>query len=189
MTAITPDWITGILLAAQAQCVSVAIGIVALRTGRATDWRMAALLCVLAGKTIPYIVGWRGHAEAPDWLALLPLNAPLAVGPLFYTYSYARRHDRGPRREWLHYLPALFEAAYCCVCLLLPAAVRHAWKEGGHDHGSSRSWSSPSHAPCSAIPPSRSGCYAGCSDSWARNEAMPIAMRSRPRARSPLSCW
>lgn len=134
MTAFTSDWTTGVLLTADLQCVLVAIAVSALRSGRAADLRLSALLLVLAGKTMPYVFGWRGHAEAPDWLALLPLNAPLAVGPLLFSYSYCRAHARPPARERLHYLPAAIEAGYDCICLLLPADVRHAWKEGGHDH-------------------------------------------------------
>ena len=130
----TLDWATGILSAAAAQALIVAGIVLLMRTGRPADWRLAALLCVLAGKTTPYMFGWRGHAEAPDWLALLPFNAPLAVGPLLYGYASARANGRGPRREWLHVAPPLCEFAYDCSCLLLPAAVRHEWKETGHDH-------------------------------------------------------
>ena len=130
----TLDWATGILLTAAAQDVMVAGAVLAMRTGRPADWRLAALLCVLAGKTTPYIFGWRGHAEAPDWLALFPLNAPLAVGPLLYAYVFARANGRGPARAWLHAAPPLAEFAYDCLALLLPAGIRHAWKETGHDH-------------------------------------------------------
>ncbi|WP_375396370.1 helix-turn-helix domain-containing protein [uncultured Sphingomonas sp.] len=130
----TLDWATGILLAALAQNLIVAVAVLSMRSGRSSDWRLAALLCVLAGKTTPYIFGWRGHVEAPDWLALFPLNAPLAVGPLLYAYVFARTMGKGPRREWLHFIPALLELGYCCGCLLLPATIRHEWKETGHDH-------------------------------------------------------
>lgn len=130
----TPDWATGILLAALAQDLIVAGAVLSMCSGRASDWRLAALLCVLASKTTPYIFGWRGHVEAPDWLAFFPLNAPLAVGPLLYAYMSARTTGRGPRRECLHLVPPLLEFGYRCGCLLLPATIRHAWKETGHDH-------------------------------------------------------
>lgn len=130
----TLDWATGVLLAMAAQNLVVAAAVLSMRTGSRQDWRLAALLCVLAGKTTPYIFGWRGHAEAPDWLALLPVNAPLAVGPLMYGYMFSRALGRGPSGEWLHYAPPVLEAAYNCICLLLPAPLRHTWKESGHDH-------------------------------------------------------
>lgn len=131
---VTLDWATGVMLTALAQSLVVAAGVLLLRSGRPSDWRLAALLCVLAGKTAPYIFGWRGHVEPPDWLALFPLNAPLAVGPLLYAYVHVRTTNHPPRREWLHLVPALVEFAYLCVCLLLPPELRHHWKETGHDH-------------------------------------------------------
>lgn len=131
---ITNDWATGILLAVAAQNLILAAAMVGARTNRASDLRLAALLCVLAFKGAPYCFGWRGHAEAPDWLAFFPLNAPLAIGPLLYSYIFARTNGRPPRREWLHLVPPLIDFIYCCACLLLPETLRHGWKESWHDH-------------------------------------------------------
>ena len=131
----TSDWATGMLLAVAALDLIVAFAVLVMRSGNPADRRLAALLCVFAGKTAPYVFGWRGHAEAPDWLALFPLNAPLALGPLLYAYAFARATGRPPRWEWLHYAPALLEFAYCCIILLPPPAARHGWKETAHDHG------------------------------------------------------
>jgi AraC-like DNA-binding protein len=134
MTILTLDWATGALLAAAVQNLVVAGAVLAMRTGRASERWLVALLVILSFKTSPYILGWRGHSEPPDWLALLPLNAPLAVGPLLYTYLHVRTFGRAPARVWWHLAPALLNFAYCCFCLMLPAEVRHSWKETGHDH-------------------------------------------------------
>lgn len=131
---ITNDWVTGVLVAVLAQNMIISAAILAGRSGRSSDWRLAILLLVLALKGAPYVFGWRGHAEAPDWLAFLPINAPLAIGPLLYGYLFSRTMGREPPREWIHFIPPLFDFAYCCVCFLLPAEFRHAWKEDGHDH-------------------------------------------------------
>lgn len=130
----TPDWATGMLLASAAQGLAVILALCLVRAPRATTVRLAGALAVLAGMTTPYLFGWRGHHEAPDWLAFLPVNLPLAFGPLLYVYTLSRVGQRERIAEWPHFAPAVAEFSYLLTCTLLPAPFRHIWKEGGHDH-------------------------------------------------------
>ncbi len=95
--------------------------------------RLALVLLVLAGMTSVYVLGWAGRAEAPPWLAFMPLNMPLALGPLLYAYlrTLATGHDvEHPLR---HYGPAAAHFVYCCVVLVLPASTRAEFKDNVHD--------------------------------------------------------
>ena len=134
----TLDWATGFLLAGAAQGVALAVLLLCLRSGRPADRWFAATLVVLAGMTTPYVFGWRGHREAPDWLAFLPANVPLALAPALYGSIFSRVEGRSPPGGWRHFVPAMLESGYLAACSLLPAEWRHGWKEDPHDH-----WAKP----------------------------------------------
>jgi AraC-like DNA-binding protein len=129
---VVPDWRSGILIAFTCQALVLAAALWGTRSWQ--DNRLLALsLCTLAGMTAVYILGWRGHAEAPDWLAFLPVNLPLALGPLLYLH--VRRVAGESLGRWrLDLAPAALQFAYLATLSLLPAGIAHPWKEGWHDH-------------------------------------------------------
>jgi AraC-like DNA-binding protein len=132
MTSIVPDWRSGILTACMFQSLVLALVLWTARNEQ--DKRLLALaLCTLAGMTAVYILGWRGHAEAPDWLAFLPINLPLALGPLLYLY--VRRIAGEDLGHWQSDLaPAALQFLYLATLSALPSSIAHPWKEGWHDH-------------------------------------------------------
>lgn len=95
---------------------------------------LSFVLLVLAGITSVYSLGWTGRVDVPAGVAFMPLNLPLALGPLLFGYVSALATGRGLARPALHLAPAALQLFYLCVALALPDAVRAAWKDGAHDH-------------------------------------------------------
>jgi AraC-like DNA-binding protein len=95
---------------------------------------LSLVLLTLAGITSVYSLGWTGRVDVPARLAFMPLNLPLALGPLLFGYVGALATGRGFSRLVLHMTPAAAHFVYLCVVLTLPEAVRLAWKDGAHDH-------------------------------------------------------
>lgn len=94
---------------------------------------LSCVLLTLAGMMSVYSLGWTGRADAPPPLAFMPLNLPLALGPLLFGYVSALATGRGFSRLYAHLAPALVHFAYLCVVLALPEGARVAWKDGPHD--------------------------------------------------------
>lgn len=94
---------------------------------------LGAVLMVLAGMISVYSLGWTGRVDVPEWLAFLPINLPLALGPLLFGYVHSLATGRGPARLALHLAPAAAHFAYLCLVLILPDSLRAEWKEGPHD--------------------------------------------------------
>lgn len=95
---------------------------------------LSCVLLTLAGMMSVYSLGWTGRLEAPARLAFMPLNLPLALGPLLFGYVSALATGRGFSRPILHMAPALFHFIYLCALQALPEGARDAWKDGPHDH-------------------------------------------------------
>ena len=95
---------------------------------------LSFVLLVLAGMMSVYSLGWTGRVDVPASLAFMPLNLPLALGPLLFGYARALATGRGFSRLVLHMTPAAAHFIYLCVVLALPDGARAAWKDGAHDH-------------------------------------------------------
>jgi AraC-like DNA-binding protein len=95
---------------------------------------LSCVLLTLAGMMSVYSLGWTGRADVPSTLAFMPLNLPLALGPLLLGYVRALATGRGYSRLMLHMAPAAAHFLYLCVLQALPEGARTAWKDGPHDH-------------------------------------------------------
>lgn len=95
---------------------------------------LSFVLLVLASITSVYSLGWTGRVDVPATLAFMPLNLPLALGPLLFGYVSALATGRSLSRLALHMAPAASHFLYLCIALALPDAARAAWKDGAHDH-------------------------------------------------------
>lgn len=126
------DWPAGFVLAAAVQAVVLAVALGQAHKRAANCWLALALL-VLAGMLVVYPLGWRGRSEVPVWLAFLPVNLPLALGPLLY--AYARRTAQRPweRGAGLHGVAPALQLLYLVTLSLLPAEIAAAWKDDVHD--------------------------------------------------------
>ncbi len=103
------------------------------RTERPGNRILALTLAVLLGMLLVYPLGWHGRNDVPVWLAFLPLNLPLALGPLIFEYTRSTAQRARPRSAWLHFAPAFLQFAYLTVLSLAPLQFEKTWKEGFHD--------------------------------------------------------
>jgi AraC-like DNA-binding protein len=92
---------------------------------------LALTLAVLAGIMSVFVLGWTGRVEVQPWLAFLPVNLPLALGPALFGYISGLVREALPNRR--HFVPAAIHFAYLFVLQLLPEAMQAAWKTGAHD--------------------------------------------------------
>ena len=129
----TAAWVSPVLFAADVQCCVLAAAILVLAPGTAANRRLAGALLVVCGVLSLYVLGWTGKVEVPAWLAFLPVNLPLALGPLLWGYVVGLTSGRAPEREWRHFIPAAIQLAYLAVLSLTPEDIRVAWKEAWHD--------------------------------------------------------
>ena len=123
----------GILLACCGLNLALAIALWTSAREARSGRRLALALVVLAGMMIVYPLGWTGRDEVPPAVAFLPVNLPLALGPLLCGYVTLLATARSLRREPLHFAPTALLFAYLLVALCLPAESRAAWKDQVHD--------------------------------------------------------
>jgi|CXWL01.1.fsa_nt_gi AraC-like DNA-binding protein len=123
-----------VLLASGTLSVALAAALWSAANNPAANRYLALVLLVLAGMMSVYILGWTGRVEVPPWLAFMPVNLPLALGPLLYGYVRALATGRELKPPLRHFGPAAVHFLYLCVVIALPASARAGWKDGAHDH-------------------------------------------------------
>lgn len=123
-----------ILLGSSALSVALALALWFPINNAVANRYLSFVLLTLAGIISVYSFGWTGRVDVPATLAFMPLNLPLALGPLLYGYVSALSNGRGLSRPWLHMAPATLQFLYLSIALLAPEHARDAWKNGAHDH-------------------------------------------------------
>ena len=123
--------LSGILFACVFQSVVLAAALLATATNASANRFLALTLAVLAGMMSVVVLGWTGREDVSPWLAFLPVNLPLALGPALYGYISGLVRDVAPDRR--HFIPTAILFAYLIALQLLPEATQVAWKEGAHD--------------------------------------------------------
>jgi AraC-like DNA-binding protein/antibiotic biosynthesis monooxygenase (ABM) superfamily enzyme len=123
--------IGGVLLGGVLQSVGLAAAILAMGRDSIANRFLALTLAVLAGMMSVFVLGWTGRVEVSPWLAFLPVNLPLALGPALFAYILGLVRDEALGR-W-HFAPAAIHFFYLMVLQLLPEATQAAWKTGVHD--------------------------------------------------------
>jgi AraC-like DNA-binding protein len=123
--------IGGVLLGGVLQSVGLAAAILAMGRDSIANRFLALTLAVLAGMMSVFVLGWTGRVEVSPWLAFLPVNLPLALGPALFAYILGLVRDEALGR-W-HFAPAVVHFVYLVVLQLLPEAPQVAWKAGVHD--------------------------------------------------------
>jgi AraC-like DNA-binding protein len=113
------------------QSLALATALLATPTNALANRFLALTLFVLGGMLSVFVLGWTGRAEVRPWLAFLPVNLPLALGPALFAYisGFVRKVAPDPR----HFVPAALQFAYLLTLQLLPDASQAAWKAGAHD--------------------------------------------------------
>ncbi len=97
----------------------------------ANRW-LAALLVVVALRTLPYVLGFSGAYDRYQWLTFAPFDWTLAIGPLIYGYVITLTTARPPARFWRHFVPLAVQLAYSLVAFALPLDAKWAWYTGVH---------------------------------------------------------
>ncbi|WP_395645943.1 helix-turn-helix domain-containing protein [Terricaulis sp.] len=123
-----------ILMGSGALSVVLAIALWFPINNAAANRYLSCVLLTLAGIVSVYSLGWTGRVDVPAALAFMPLNLPLALGPLLFGYVSALSNGRGLARPALHMAPAAAQFLYLSIALLAPADMRAAWKDGPHDN-------------------------------------------------------
>ena len=129
----TINSVAAVLLTSAAQSAIIALALLRGSANPQAGRMLALALLTIAGMTFGYVLGWTGRVEVPPEIAFLPINLPLALGPLLYAYVHALAHGRAPPRMVLHLVPAGAQLAYLLIALLLPEPMRSSWKETAHD--------------------------------------------------------
>jgi len=124
---------SGIVAAAVLQSWVLAGMLVLHAPNTAANRTLAGTLLVTGGVLITYSLGWTGRAEVSPWLAFLPVNLSLALGPLVYAYVVGLTSGAPPRQLSLHLAPAGAQLLYLLVLSLSTDPLRHVWKEEVHD--------------------------------------------------------
>jgi AraC-like DNA-binding protein len=130
MSALSPD-LSGVLLAALVQGLVLAVALLSMARRSPANTYLALTLVVLSGMMSVFVLGWTGLPDVPPWLAFLPVNLPLALGPTLHGYITSLVTGEPPDRR--HFIPAGVQLAYLLAMQVLPAGMQAAWKSGPHD--------------------------------------------------------
>jgi hypothetical protein len=123
--------IGGVLLGALVQSAAVAAVLLAGGRDALANRFLALTLAVLCGMMSVFVLGWTGRVEVSPWLAFLPVNLPLALGPALFGYVLSL--VRGAALSRRHFAPAALHFAYLAVLQFAPEATQLAWKDFAHD--------------------------------------------------------
>ena len=75
-------WRTAVLTVAVVQLLAIAAALSRPLANRAANRTLAALLVVLAGILMPWLIGFAGFYDRWRWLTFAPFQITLAVAPL-----------------------------------------------------------------------------------------------------------
>jgi AraC-like DNA-binding protein len=120
-------WRTAVLTVVAVQLLTIAIGLFRIFPNRTANRTLGALLIVLVGILMPWLIGFAGFYDRWRWLTFAPFQITLALGPLIWLYAQALVTGRWPPRGWRHLLPACVQAAFLGASFLLPMTVKDRW--------------------------------------------------------------
>lgn len=110
---------SSILLVLGIELVLLAVALGRASRNRLANRYLAALMIVLAGMLVPFIIGYAGVYDAWPWLSFAPFAVPLAVGPLIYGHLHALA--RGSAIDWRHFIAPGLQFSY--QALLFPTSL------------------------------------------------------------------
>lgn len=112
------------------QMIALAAVVALSRVNRLAQAYLAALLVILAGMLVPFVLGYAGVYDAYPWLTAAPFSVSLAVGPLFYAYVKALAEGR--RLPAAHFAAPALQFAYQAALFPFPVAVKWWWDDAVH---------------------------------------------------------
>ncbi len=102
-------------------------------SNRTANRLLAVLLCVVALRVLPYIIGFAGFYDAYPWLSYLPYDWSLGYGALIWLYACAICRGSLPAHWRWHLAPAALQGMYYMVMFVQPLAFKNSWNETMHD--------------------------------------------------------
>lgn len=129
LDGLTFGWRTALLSVMFAQLLLLALSLTRVLQNRVANRTMAALLIVLAGILIPWMIGFAGFYDKWMWLTFAPFQISLAVAPLFYLYAYALVTGKWPAKGGWHLIPAALQFLFYTASFLLPFTLKMRWAD------------------------------------------------------------
>lgn len=129
LDGLTFGWRTALLSVIFAQLLLLALSLTRVLQNRVANRTMAALLIVLAGILIPWMIGFAGFYDKWMWLTFAPFQISLAVAPLFYLYAYALVNSKWPDKGGWHLVPAALQFLFYTASFLLPFTLKMRWAD------------------------------------------------------------
>ena len=120
-------WRTAVLTVVTVQLLTIAMGLSRVFANRVANRTLVALLIVLGGILLPWLIGFAGFYDRWRWLTFAPFQITLAVAPLIWLYAHALVTGRWPRNGWRHLLPAIVQATFLTASFLLPMPIKDRW--------------------------------------------------------------
>ena len=127
-------WRVAVLGFAAIQLLALAVALCLPAPNHIANRLLAAVLVVLGGLLVPYVIGFAGAYDAWRGLTFAPFAITLALPPLLYGYTSALVRGRRPDRFGLHLAPAGLQLTYFLVAFALPLDVKWNWYTSGHRH-------------------------------------------------------
>ncbi len=122
-------WRTALLFVMFVQLLVLALALTRMLQNRVANRTMAALLIVLAGILIPWMIGFAGFYDKWMWLTFAPFQISLAVAPLFYLYACALVTGQWPDKGKWHLIPAAGQLLFLTGSFLLPLTMKMRWAD------------------------------------------------------------
>ena len=122
-------WRTAVLSVATVQLLAIAGALPRVLVNRTANRTLAALLVVLAGILMPWLIGFAGFYDRWQWLTFAPIAFPLAVAPLLWFYVHALVEGRWPLRFSLHLAPTAAHLVFMTTSFLLPMPLKGRWAD------------------------------------------------------------
>lgn len=122
-------WRSALLTVAVMQLLAIAAALPWTLVNRTANRTLAALLIVVAGVLMPWLIGFAGFYDRWHWLTFAPFACPLAIAPLLWCYVHALVDGRWPVRPGLHLGPAAAHLLFMTASFLLPMPSKQAWSD------------------------------------------------------------
>jgi hypothetical protein len=122
-------WRTAVLTVAAAILLPLAVGLSASFHNRLAARTLAALLIVMTGVFVPWLIGFAGFYDRWWWLTFAPFSNALLVPPLLHLHAYALVTGRWSPAAWRHLLPGAIQFAYQAAAFLLPTPLKRHWAD------------------------------------------------------------
>ncbi|GGB41387.1 AraC family transcriptional regulator [Sphingomonas metalli] len=122
-------WRTAVLSVAAAVLLPLAAALSTSLRNRLAARTLAALLVVMTGVFVPWLIGFAGFYDRWWWLTFAPFANALFVPPLLWLHARALTDRRWPRGGWRHLLPGAVQFTYQTIAFLLPLPLKRRWAE------------------------------------------------------------